>query len=53
MILFLRSSMICSKCKRTITKYPCPHCGHDDRPMGASGEHVKEGGSGGPQPSDD
>ena len=22
--------MICVKCKKYITKYPCSHCGHDD-----------------------
>ena len=37
----------CSKCRKQIERYPCPHCGHD------GGEALfgkKEGGTGGGQP---
>jgi len=37
--------MQCSKCKRIIIKYPCPHCGHEgDVFIG------KESGTGGGRP---
>lgn len=38
--------MECSRCKKVILRYPCPHCGNE-------GEVYlgKEGGTGGGQPS--
>ena len=25
--------MICSKCEKSIIKYPCPHCGNEDESL--------------------
>ena len=35
----------CTRCKRTIVSYPCPHCGFD-----GEAKFAKEGTTGGGQP---